>query len=932
VIFALYALTGWLPNLPLSLSEAISLDRARFQGLVQEMLFSGVAPIDRENIPGPMPIENYNETESTETNIMKTKKAFKLEYDARKDMYMKAISARDDRENKIESIEKHLKSAYDEAYVINYSEYDELSDCYHHHTLPILGVSLPPIPIDKDFDCLSPRSIDLDNISFLVDWRIQRPVAIDESSPEYAYNEEEMTKIHFPKLKPMIELEMKWMTIAELVEKNAHLFSLETLSRVPLSGQIGWHWNPIAKAVDTKKTTKDKPNSRSIEAVNPDSVCSDPGNMPFVVLALDTASFFDADDVSEETVIVKPKSSHLSLCVSIHGDMMASLPSDTEDVDIQPGSRKPSLVAPQGAIDAQLDWSLRDDIVVVLQELRDDEEEPLVMRLELPSKAVLPITRATFHIPSDRLPHPSSSNDGKFIFWIRFLSKSSSYLTFRSSVALTIGEGADIYQRMNSQPASKRHVITKEGMLTSNTRAGFEKILFRMPLRLNSSTPSILEDESHQEPSPVEDTHITVFLHVSNPIIAKFISLVVLYPDSDRESYSLPRLNGDSFILPGGQLSNSSCILLARVFADVNIPPFKWNLSLVSSNPLVDVSSLPKIAGAPGHLGNGSRSVTLAKGSSISAAGHTNGGSSDCKVFSGCYAPNNKLCIFRDVYSVEQTSFPFAFKLSLSKLDDESSGHCLFENVAITVNLYRKQDRQLIESFQGLSIIQAYNIEAAAYQSIKKADTAPSAHGNHSSKALALEAMEIIAECVVDEHHMIVPDNWRASIPYSFQTAGESSSQELFAWRMEILSGEVVGVSHDFYDLERYTAIKNSWEEQNPGRSEQAKAILDAYQMRKALKANPSVLSPRNVPSSPKGATSPKARSASVMSTSSTAGKGRASILKDAAIPVTSYDNYYDLIATALSIDKSLAQKRYGIIESLPEVRLRRQTFTYSNL
>lgn len=867
------------------------------------MLFGGVLSIGQSNIPGPKPTEDYNESEST-ANPMKTKKAFKQEYDSRQEMYLKTKSTRDDRESKIESIEGHLSLPHDEVFVINYSVFDEASTTFQHYTFPILGVSLPH---NTDI-CAS--SFDINSVEFLVDWRIQRPTAYTKFS-ENSLNDEEMIRIHFPELQPMTDLTMKLITVAELVEKKAVIFSLETLRRVPLYGQIGWHWNPVSKAND-KKNGKDKTNVRPVEAVHPDNVCSNPGNMPFVVLALDTGTFFNSsvDEVGENTM--KAKSSHLSICVSIHGDSTSSLPADIEEVQ-SPGARKTSIN--KSVIGASLKWSLLDDIVVVLQEIRHDDEEPLVMRLELPATSIIPITRSTFHIPADRLPHPSSSNDGKFIFWVRFLSKSSTYLTFHSSVNVKIGEAAEIYQRLNTTSVSYGHILTKEGMLTTSTRATMEKLLFRMPLALNG-TSSVAEDHNSEEDTSnrIDNTRITAFLHVSNPMIARFVSLVVLYPNSSSESFTLPRLNGDTFILPS---TLHSCILLARVHSEINIPSFKWNLTIVSSKPLIELNPLPKVPKALSQVSNASRSSISKTGLSSPAGIVSSGSYADNKLFSGIYSPNNKLCLFRDIYSMDQARFPFAFKISLSKpsniLDND---YHIYENIAITVNLYRKQDRQLIESYNGLSIIQAYSVDCVPYQS-KDVDAVPSQISSHSagSKSSLPEIVDIIIECLIDEHQMIVPSDWRATNPYIYQNIANNCNA-MFAWRMEILSGDVAMVAHDCYDLERYNAIKNSWEEQNPGRSEQAKAMLEAYKIRKALRANPPVSSTLSIPT----ISLSKGRSASVQST--TTSKGRTSILKDLTSSTLepSYENYYDLLALALNMDKSLVQRRYNIIENLPEV------------
>jgi hypothetical protein len=43
-----------------------------------------------------------------------------------------------------------------------------------------------------------------------------------------------------------------------------------------------------------------------------------------------------------------------------------------------------------------------------------------------------------------------------------------------------------------------------------------------------------------------------------------------------------------------------------------------------------------------------------------------------------------------------------------------------------------------------------------------------------------------------------------------------------FQWKLDVLSGKVTNVSHDITDLQRYTAVKNLWEETISGREERA--------------------------------------------------------------------------------------------------------------
>lgn len=247
---------------------------------------------------------------------------------------------------------------------------------------------------------------------------------------------EEDGRIRFPPLPPLTPLQTRWITLRELAEKDAYVISLETHHRVPITAPLGWHWSPNPVVV-TKKPTEHRNSVVNIPSTVPAVVGLNPMTMPVVVMALDTSTFFIGN--TEEEGLYEATSSHLSLSITLHADLMLHAPVPTSLLQSTAGNKTTD-------VQSNDDFELIEDVVLVLQELRDDEEEPLVMRVELPRRAALPITRTTFHIPAARLPAPSNCKN-QFKFWVRLLSKASILVSFHSIVGITVGlQECDIYQ------------------------------------------------------------------------------------------------------------------------------------------------------------------------------------------------------------------------------------------------------------------------------------------------------------------------------------------------------------------------------------------------------------------------------------------------------------------------------------------------------
>ena len=344
--------------------------------------------------------------------------------------------------------------------------------------------------------------------------------------------------------------------------------------------------------------------------------------------------------------------------------------------------------------------SLPSDVVVILQEIRSDEREPLVMRIEMSPNANIPITRTSFHIPSDRV----QSNKDNLIFWVRIFTKSSIHLSVCCAVPVVIGEVEDIWSDAGGS------ILVRDGK-ASVTRSNTEQLLFRIPLQISSSDSkrinSGLDSSSHDMTTPnnncsdqkfqesmgsrsISRSHddnrevlnesndlfgdlnnnsndikpdllVTSFLHIADRDVARSVSMVLL-SDCDRDipisTYSMPRIDCNNFYLSGStstSTSTSSCkTLIGRCYPSIHaqstcnekdgpkaaLPGFKWKLYVMSLSPL---------ANPPVLLHPPSQSIVR----------------SLQQRYKGFYKPNNLLILFRDVYAYDQISFPIGLRIAM---------------------------------------------------------------------------------------------------------------------------------------------------------------------------------------------------------------------------------------------------------------------------
>ena len=111
----------------------------------------------------------------------------------------------------------------------------------------------------------------------------------------------------------------------------------------------------------------------------------------------------------------------LSFSIMIHADFPVTATVPINDDGSVTGAGDASSIADDGSVVSQQHQQvppigvLPSNAVVVLQEVRFDNEDPLVMRVELPQLAAIPMSRATFHIPAERM---SPNEDEPLVFWV----------------------------------------------------------------------------------------------------------------------------------------------------------------------------------------------------------------------------------------------------------------------------------------------------------------------------------------------------------------------------------------------------------------------------------------------------------------------------------------------------------------------------------
>lgn len=615
----------------------------------------------------------------------------------------------------------------------------------------------------------------------------------------------------------------EWISLADLCLRYQQVFicSFDTRLRTPYSAECSWHWGDLVEKVEDPKAKgkkeskgKEKKTEVSQPTLGVPSRGQDRGVFPPFLMKIDPQSLAETSAASSE---------YFSLSVNLQSDLVL-LPQPSDD-------QEPNEPVTNS-------FGVIDDSVLVIQEIRTDSLEPLVMRVQLAKEDLcFPINRVTFNIPLQRLPQEP------VLFWVRLFTKSSVFFSFHAPVPIEVMDAKTTWQ-------STGGVVWELTSTTLPTYAKSEQLLFRIPLQLTSPPSESMEAGTVLVP---QDDSVLVFLHTSNRAITDTISLVAI-DHLTGHSRVLPTISGNCFHLA----SNQQVTLVARCFhTSLNIPEFSWKATLLSRRPLVPPES--KI---------GSCLVATEKGSK--------------QRYFGSYAANNQLRIFRDVLTAEITDFPLALRLSCLPLVDEDerinfrteeSKAEVAEHLWFIARIYRRSDRQLIHEYSARSLLQIYllNRDGLTPEGDGEDPMAATASDKKSAKSSKtekkkkgeVEAVDFILDVVLDPTRMRIPPDWKSRFPFKFRKyqsrselgamdeklnesvggvadGGGAPSEMQFHWQLDVLAGKILKMQHDTFDLERYAALKNKWEEEAPGRRARALTARSYWNTRREAGASES--------------------------------------------------------------------------------------------
>ena len=638
VSFAVHTLTGWLPGCPWSLSETANEDPDRLEGLVQEIIFGGVAQVLETNIPDHNSLVKEAASDAHAKDRKFTKKQLKAEARKKKadtNSLLKAIFVR---EQQVEKLDTAVKKTFSEWFFVTIP-----ASTTGVKVLPILALAYSE---NKVFD----------SAQILVEWVMKS---------RDGKNQSKATDISLP---PSTPIDSSWLTISDIRALGALVQGVDTRVRVPNCAELSLHWSPFDDKKQQpaqphhkkdKETAKEKPTAGSSASKTkkqsifvPDIVqelqefaptllridtseCLSSASasflsngpparltrkesrrrnsmgeqfrnsvgeartgspllpilkeevlnsinqplIPSIPIADDNqslASFHDTEDdgmVTERTALsvakdstlcryldsrlLRRKRNYISVSIFLHEDVTRVL------------TQRPGI---EGTVaDVEGTDPIPAGSVLVLQEVRSDTEDPLVMRIQLGAGSYLPMKRVTFNIPVDRL------TTQPVLFWCRLFSTSSLYVQIHCTAPISLRPAEEIWQSIG------RQVVTYNGDVAA-TAMGMERVLFRTGLQLeNSKTDK--EDEGDRDvfSNVNENEDVAMcFLTIVHKSISPFVS-VVLHDDASKNSMQLPVIEGNLV-----SLSKAMKTLIVRCFnPSAHVPAFSWKFVLLHKLPLI---------------------------------------------------------------------------------------------------------------------------------------------------------------------------------------------------------------------------------------------------------------------------------------------------------------------------------------------------------
>ena len=339
-------------------------------------------------------------------------------------------------------------------------------------------------------------------------------------------------------------------------------------------------------------------------------------------------------------------------------------------------------------------------------------------------------------------------------------------------------------------------MLVREGQATA-TRGHTEQLLFRVPLSMTSTSSSSAAGAGGEGPdttstSTSSHTPLAVFLHVNDRDVARSVSLLSV--STSQDALSLARIDGNFLVVDTPPTIASGAMPPSPTNATTAVAPSGGGVGVGGGGsppvhtliarcfPLPASLPLHPILSLPHHTtsiegGGMSNHVSLSSGDDdegslahgalpafrwkLVVLGHRPFDEpslppsttpailhSPLQRYRGVYKDNNSLTIFRDILSVDKTSFPLALRIAMAPLplstvtpssssasqnnnsnsnnNDDVHDHYNYhkshqpplnvsEELMFVVRLYRKDDRQLVSETRARGIAQLYNLPLADF-------------------------------------------------------------------------------------------------------------------------------------------------------------------------------------------------------------------------
>jgi hypothetical protein len=586
-------------------------------------------------------------------------------------------------------------------------------------------------------------------------------------------------------------------------------------------------------------------------------------------------------------------SHHPSLSIKLILTLVADMTSDVNTADSPEGKSRANSMsldagkspsAPNvGAMSANMRGSMiwdqvallqnkihPSDTSIILQEIRFDDQLPLMFVMKMKDTAHLPILSKAFTIPSERI-----TSKEPILFWVRIFTKCSIHLNISSNVTIQ----ADLAEKIWKDSLGFSTIVAEGD--SDVTIQDSEQFLFRLPIQIKAaaasslstshsstgsrahSAPAKITSHSHTPvpttgneevkegnpsdhpavfpfdphlapqnegeitrpiatPSLANSPKILIFLFVKELAIEKLLKLLLVNMnkhncDVDILHISHPLGQVIPLCVDINHLNNLVGYIQSKT-EDLQIPKFHWKLLVLSKD----------------HLTYDLEQPSILNGFSLSQR------------FSGKYISNSSLRIFRDIYSIEKTSFPIAFKLMITSFqqklnplastipppseEEKASVIIPFEEtkedfscpIHYVLRLYKKSDLSLVAEYGVQNTLHCYSLDLSLFVSENddslagngsatdlkggkppagKAPAPAAAAAGKGGKGVvpvAVDAIDVIFECTLDLDTMIenygplaTCKAWKSVFPHVFDEFFPSfpeESNDAIAYYSEILS------------------------------------------------------------------------------------------------------------------------------------------------